>query len=105
MNPPAVLPAGARSYAADAADKVRGAGGIFQMEGRKRKLVPPALAINRDRGSKPRLPGARSEPYVRFSRIRLSGRWSYLREEQQAAAWAAFRLNNPCPAKKAFGQR
>jgi hypothetical protein len=29
----------------------------------------------------------------------------HLREDRQAEAWAIARLNSPCSAKKAFGQR
>jgi hypothetical protein len=59
-----------------------------------------------DRGRENRLVSAPppSEPDVRVSRIRLSSRWFYLREDWRAWAWAICKLNNPCLAKKALGQ-
>jgi hypothetical protein len=43
-----------------------------------------------------------SEPYVQFSRIRLSSRW-LLHRDGLAEAQAASSANNPCSAKKAWG--
>ncbi len=40
-----------------------------------------------------------SEPDRRVSRIRLSGRWSYLKEDWQARRWAVARSNSPSSAK------
>ena len=40
-----------------------------------------------------------SEPDVRISRIRLSSRWFYLREDWQAEMWACRKEYNPRSAK------
>jgi hypothetical protein len=72
------------------------------MLSRLKAVLQPALAAAVvDRGRKGRLSSTPppSEPDGRFSRIRLSSRWSYLEEDWTARRWAAFRLNNPRSVK------
>src|SRR6266404_2671782 len=70
-----------------------------------RRGISHCLYFQSDRGRENRLSSAPppSEPDRRVSRIRLSGRWFYLREDGQARARAADRESSPCSAKKAGG--
>src|SRR5437762_10139000 len=52
-----------------------------------------------DRGRERLSPSPPSEPCVRFSRTRLSGRW-FPHRDWLANTWIALMVNNPCAAKR-----
>src|SRR5438105_7900548 len=52
-----------------------------------------------DRGRERLSPSPPSEPCVRFSRTRLSGRW-FPHRDWLANPWIALMVNNPCAAKE-----